>query len=130
MNENNFFYIRYVYKGDTINKRLLYSNDTLTIEKKSLLTVDGKPIPNPEISLMEIFYLQKGETTKRVLINSFDPVFLNEDDLKSEVNIILESMQKKDKSAKIDEIISYISEMYGKPNRENITEWLEKNIRF
>lgn len=130
MDKNNFFYMRYVYKGDTINKQLSYSNDTLIIKKSELLTVDGQPIPNPDISTMEILYLQKGTEVKRTHINSFDPVFLNEADLLAEIQILLADLKSKDREAKINEIISYITEMYGKPNKENVIEWLDKNIKL
>ncbi|OFX44254.1 MAG: hypothetical protein A2046_14015 [Bacteroidetes bacterium GWA2_30_7] len=130
MDKNNFFYMRYVYKGDTINKQLSYSNDTLIIKKSELLTVDGKPIPNPDVSTMEILYMQKGTEVKRTYINSFDPVFLNEVDLLAEIMIILSDLKDKDRETKINEIISYITEMYGKPNKENLEEWLDKNIKL
>lgn len=130
MDKNNFFYMRYVYKGDTINKLLSYSNDTLIIKKSELLTVDGQPIPNPDISTMEILYLQKGTEVKRTHINSFDPVFLNESDLLAEIQILLADLKNKDRETKINEIISYITEMYGKPNKENVIEWLDKNIKL
>lgn len=130
MDKNNFFYMRYVYKGDTINKLLSYSNDTLIIKKSELLTVDGKPIPNPDVSTMEILYLQKGTEVKRTLINSFDPVFLDETDLLAEVLIIIADLKDKDRDTKINEIISYITEMYGKPNKENVVEWLDKKIKL
>jgi hypothetical protein len=55
---------------------------------------------------------------------------LNEDELKNEIQIILETLRDKNKKEKIDEIISYISEMYGKPNKENVEQWIEKNIKF
>lgn len=130
MDKNNFFYMRYIYKGDTINKQLSYSGDTLIIKKSELLTVDGKPIPNPDISTMEILYLQKNTEVKRIHINSFDPVFLNEADLLAEISIILSDLKGKDRETKINEIISYITEMYGKPNKENLEEWLAKNIEL
>lgn len=130
MDKNNFFYMRYIYKGDTINKQLSFSNDTLIIKKSELLTVDGQPIPNPDVSTMEILYLQKGTEVKRTHINSFDPIFLDETDLLAEVNILLADIKDKDRETKINEIISYITEMYGKPNKENVVEWLDKNIKL
>lgn len=125
MNENSFFYLRYQYEGESINKKLEFKTDTLIIEKKSLFTVDGKPIPNPDISEMKLFYYSDN---KSVLINEFDPVFPDNEQLKAEISIILKSNIKKKYQERLNEIIGYLNEFYGKPNRDNVMEWLSINF--
>jgi len=129
MDDNHFFYIRYEYKGENINKQLKNVNDTLIINKSELMTVDGKPIPNPEIKNMKIFYFDK-TTSNSTEIGAFNPVFVNEEELKSEVSILLEGLEKKTKQEKIDEVLSYINDFYGKPDKENLTDWLEANFKL
>jgi len=129
MDENHFFYIRYEYKGEKINKKLKKVNDTLVINKSELMTVDNKPIPNPEIKNMKIFYFDKNNSSS-IEIGAFNPVFVNEKELKSEVIILLESLEKKSKQEKIDEVLSYINDFYGKPDKENLTNWLEANFKL
>ena len=125
MNEQKFFYIRYQYKGEKINKRLSFNADSLILNQKELMTVDGKPIPNPDITEMKLFYLD-GKTS--ALIGDFNPVFVKDDELKEEVKIVLETIKTKSKKEKIEEILSYINDFYGKPNKENLTTWIEENF--
>lgn len=129
MDKNHFFFIRYEYKGENIDKQLKFVNDTLIINKSELMTVDGLPIPNPKITNMKIFYYETS-TTNRIEIGAFNPVFVNEDELKSEVSILLEGLPNKTKEQKIDEVLSYINDFYGKPDKENLTNWLETNFKL
>lgn len=127
MTDSKFFFIRYDYKGETINKKLPFVADTLIIDKKELLTIDGQPIPNPNITKMEILYMETDDNNKRTLISEFDPIFLDGDELIGEVKIILDEIADKTREEKLDEVIAYITEFYGKPNKENIEQWLDKN---
>ncbi len=129
MDENSFFYIKYKYKGETVNKKLKHIDDTLIINRKDLLTVDKKPIPNPYISNMELIYLKKdNDNIKNIFINEFSPVFPKPEELKEEVSIILESMKEKSRQEKINEVFSFINDFYGKPDKENLEKWLSKEF--
>ncbi|MBI5218299.1 MAG: hypothetical protein HY958_05155 [Bacteroidia bacterium] len=127
MDEEHFFYIQYEYKGEKINKKLPYKNDTLIIDRAELFTIDGWPIPNPNIPDMDILYMNKKDGGKSIKINSFNPVFPNLEDLKKEIEIILESSKKLSSEEKIQTVLSYINEMYGKPDKDNVAQWLKKN---
>lgn len=129
MNADNFFYISYEYNGDAVNKELKYSADTLILDQKELMTVDGVPIPNPQIKKMELFYYKKvdGEVMS---IGAFNPIFLNDKEFKSEVEIILDSVKSESKEEKINEILSYVNDFYGKPNKENLIDWIEANFQL
>ena len=131
MDKEHFFFIRYEYKGEPIDKRLKYVNDTLIINKSELMTVDGMPIPNPNITNMKIYYYETISTPpSKIEIGAFNPVFVNEDELKSEVSILLEGLPDKTKQEKIDEVLSYVNDFYGKPDKENLTDWLEANFKL
>ena len=129
MDENNFFFIRYNYKEESIPKKLSFRNDTLIIDKSELFTVDGWPIPNPNVYEMEILYRQEEQKTN-VLINTFNPVFPENDELKREIEIILEAVETLTKAEKFNEVLSYINDMYGKPNNDNIEKWLDDNFKL
>jgi len=130
MDDSHFFYIRYLYKGEQISKKLNYNKDTLIIDKESLLKVDGKPILNEDITDMELFYYSKdGENvTSSLISSSFYPVFPDNNNLKEEVEILISTLKNKDKDYVIEQIAGYISEVYGKPNKENIKSWYERNF--
>jgi hypothetical protein len=108
-----------------INKKLSFSGDTLFIDKRNLYTVDGKPIPSPDNTAITLFYM-KG--TEYVLINSFDLIFPNTDQLKKEVRIILNELKDKSFKEKLAEVSAYINEEYGKVYQINLLSWLETNF--
>ncbi|HEY5470784.1 MAG TPA: hypothetical protein VIK07_09700 [Bacteroidales bacterium] len=125
MNNDHFFFLRYVFNGEDINKKLDYSGDTLIIERKNLFTVDGKPIPSADNTSIKLFY-RKG--TESVSISEFDLIFPDMNQLKKEVKVILDEIKGKPVKEKIGEIGSYINENYGKVRSENLTTWLKSNF--
>jgi hypothetical protein len=127
MDKEHFFFLRYIYKGEEINKRLSFSADTLIIDKKSLFTVDGNPIPSADNTSIKIFY-RNG--TESVFINQFDLIFPDMKQLGKETKTILDEITDKPAKAKAEEIDSYISEFYGKIYRKDLTNWLNKNYGF
>jgi len=131
MDENHFFYINYLYKGESINKRLSYNSDTLIINKDSLLRVDGKPIRNEDITEMKLIYYSKenGKVIPSVISSTFYPVFPKEEDLKEEVEIVTDAMKSKSEKEIINAIASYISDVYGKSNKENVSQWYNATFK-
>lgn len=124
MSDKKYFYIRYSYKNETINKKLSFHGDTLIISRDELLTIDGKQIPNPEVSEMKLMYMEEGLNYVSTPICAFTPVFPEYDQLKKEVNLIIDQMKGKTFDEKFAEIISFINDFYGKPDEENIKLWL------
>jgi hypothetical protein len=125
MDNSHFFFLRYIYKGEEINKKLAYSADTLIIDKKSLFTVDGKPIPSADNTSIKIFY-RKGDES--LFISSFDLIFPDMRQLKKEIEIILSEIKSKPAKEKIGEVDSYLNEFYGKVYQDNLISWLESNF--
>jgi hypothetical protein len=122
MDKDHFFFLRYIYKGEEINKKLGFSADTLIIDKKALFTVDGNPIPSADNTLIKLFY-RKG--TESVFISEFDLIFPDMKQLTKETEIMLNELMGKPADVKIGEIGSYINEFYGKVSPEQLTKWLE-----
>jgi hypothetical protein len=122
MDNNNFFFLRYIYKGEEINKKLAFEGNNLIIDKVSLLTVDGNPIPSADNTSIKLFYRK---ATESIFISDFDLIFPDMKQLAKEVEIILTEIKDKPVKSKIGEIDSYINEFYGKIQRENLTGWLE-----
>jgi hypothetical protein len=125
MDKDHFFFLRYIYKGEEINKKLGFSGDTLIIDKKSLLTIDGNSIPSADNTSIKLFY-RKG--TESVFISDFDLIFPDMKQLKKEIAVILGEIKAKPVKEKVGEIDSYISEFYGKVQLENLNEWLASNF--
>jgi len=125
MDKDHFFFLRYIYKGEQINKKLIFSGDTLIIDRSNLFTIDGSPIPNADKTLIKLFY-RKGDES--VFISEFDLIFPDMIQLTKETEIILDELKGKSVDEKINEVGSYINEFYGRVPRENLTEWMK--VRF
>jgi hypothetical protein len=113
MNENQFFYMRYEYQGETIPKKLTYAGDTLVILASELFKVDGKPIEPAAVRNMTLLYR---DGSKSSTIAEFNHILPNFNELKEELLII-----GIDKS---DDVAAYLTEFYGKCSKENLTFWL------
>ncbi len=129
-NDTQFFFVRIVYKGEPINKKLFHHADTLMIHKDSLLRVDGKPINNEDITEMHLMYYSKvnDNITTSSISDSFYPVFPDLQELKKEVELLLTTLPKDYDKTKFDFVNGYIQDAYGKTNSENIKVWFDKNF--
>jgi hypothetical protein len=125
MDKNQFFFLRYNYKGEEINKKLAYSGDSLIIDKNTLYTVDGSPIPGADNTAIKLFYRNM---TGSVFISEFDLIFPDMKQLSKEAQVILDEIRDKTYKMKVGEIDSYINEYYGKVYIENLTGWLKNNF--
>lgn len=125
MDKDHFFFLRYTFNGEEINKKLSFTNDTLIIDKKSLLTIDGNPIPRPDNTSITLYYRKD---TGSVQISEFDLIFPDMKQLSKEIKIILDEINAKTYKEKVNETGSYINEFYGKVYRENLTSWLKTNF--
>jgi hypothetical protein len=125
MDNSHFFFVRYLYKNEAINKKLAFSGDTLFFDKKNLFTIDGNQIPAPDNTTMTMFYM-KG--TDYVLVNNFELIFPDNDQLKKEVQIIIDELRGKPFKEKFNEINSYINELYGKVYQANLLTWLRNSM--
>ncbi|MGV6862408.1 MAG: hypothetical protein ACWA41_11590 [Putridiphycobacter sp.] len=123
-NESNFFYLSYDYNGELIRKKLSSNGNKLILDKNEIFKVDGNPIP-VEKKEMALYY-REGSTSKK--ISEFSPVFPDEKELKTEIEIILSEFQNKDNAGKKEEVTAYVNEFYGKPQKENLGAWLEKEF--
>ncbi len=129
MDDNRFFYIEYEWNGEVIPKMVSFSNDTLIIKRDDLFTIDGKSVENPFNITLNLYYRidDKNENHK---ISTFSAVFPQEKELKEEVTIILTELEKKKDKEKLTEVLSYINEFYGKPDKDNLKLWLADNFKI
>jgi len=120
MNEENYFYIKYEHNGEVIPKKLRSEGDFLILDANEIFKIDGEAIPITEKE-MTLYY----KSEKTLKISTFTPVFADGNQLKEEVAILLETLQKESVSKKIDEVTAYLNEFYGNPNKDNLSSWLK-----
>jgi hypothetical protein len=129
MSPDNFFYLEYFYKGEKINKKMSYAGDSLVIDRAELYKVDGSTIPSPDTKEVTLYYRNSKEN-KSYNISTFNLVFPDNDELKKEVNIILDEIKTKPNTNKVDEVMSYLTEFYGKPSKDNVKGWMKKYYKI
>ncbi len=125
-NEKNFFYLVYNYNGELIRKKLNYDGKMLILNAEDIFKIDNKSIPVQKIE-MALYYMNSGTAEK---ISVFNPVFPELNDLKSEVEIIVGEYSDKDEEVKIKEVTAYLNEFYGKPQKDNLKNWLDSEFKF
>lgn len=128
MDKAHFFYVKYDYNGEEIAKQLSYEDNFLFIKKEELFKVDGVGIPVEEKEM--ILYYRDDESKKSYRINSFTPVFPDLKELKIEVEILLDALGQVSAEKKMAEITAYLNDFYGKPQKDNLTNWLEGEFKL
>lgn len=126
MDEDSFFYLMYEYNGEKIHKKLTNEGDRLIINKAEIFKIDGESIPVEE-KQMTLYYRNADGSSK---VSQFTPVFPDLEELKTEVEIIIEEFADKPDDVKAKEISAYLHEFYGKPNKENLSEWLASEFKI
>ncbi len=129
MDKDHFFYLRYDYEGESINKKLPVEDGKLVLNRDDIYKVDGESIDGTKVKEMTLFYRDNAKKTSSK-INSFNPVFPDIKLLKEELNIIISEYSDKDADKKKSEITSYINEFYGKPDKDNLAEFLKKEFEL
>ena len=122
MNEGAFFYLTFQHDGEAepIRKMLAHNGDHLILDKAEIFMIDGKAIPVTE-KVMTLYYRKDGQSSK---ISEFTPVFPDTKELKSEVDIILSEYATSDTPTKVKEVMAYLTEFYGTPQKENLEAWM------
>jgi hypothetical protein len=128
MNDQNFFYVKYVYENDTIAKKLKFDGKNLILSTRDIYTIDKEPVPIPEASKMMLYYT-RATTSKGVFITSFNLKSPKKEVIVSELNIIYQTMKENSEEEKLDALHAYLYEFYGTVNRNNLKLWIENNLK-
>lgn len=125
LDNENFFYIQYVFNGEEINKKVNSSGDSLIIDRKSLFTIDGNPVKVPD-SLNVIFFYRNGENLS--IVSNFELILPDLKQIKNEIAIIIDELKGRSKKAITNEINSYVVDNYGNIDRDNLEHFLNLNF--
>ena len=60
MNENQFFFLKFEYKGEEINKKLLFDQNKLIFSREEILKVDQIPIKEIDQPDISLYYYNNG----------------------------------------------------------------------
>lgn len=122
MNDNSFFYLSFDYKGEKINKKLDFDGTRLILSRESILKIDNQSISELEFPIFTLNYMKNGDPE---YISDFAIIFPDPGEINPELQIILDESKGKSYNAKVNDISSYIYEFYGKPDKEDVMDYLE-----
>ena len=105
MDDENYFLLRFQYKGNVIDKKLDSEGNILVINKSSVFSQDGEAMDLNEVRDYE-FYYHDGQNTDAIVTPAFF-IFLSTEEV-NEMFIGLEGSEKRYK-----EMADILSEFYG-----------------
>lgn len=126
MNDNTFFFLRYHYQGEHVNKKLSYKGQTLVLDMEEILKVEEVVISKDEISGLSLHYYNAEEQTANELANVEEMAGMNKELFKEAVSPLISSLQagKYEKGKIIDEVEGYLTEFFGRPDKVQLKEWV------
>ncbi len=127
LNEKTFFYLQYELKGETIAKKLKNQNGNIILNTQDIYTIDGIKMPIPLKIKMSLYYkVEKDNKTTK--ISDFVLIAPDNENLKSEIKVLLENLNTKETDVITEEVASFLYEFYGKPQTENVKYWLQNHF--
>lgn len=137
--EEGFFFIRYQYQGNNINKRLNLQGNILTLSENEIFTIDGKPIKDPEnitnfmisfyrTAKKDAMYLEDTELKKHLY---FDLRFVNEAILqqKGAYTLVKYLKQEGESEEKILDALKELLGDLGGVERDNLKVWYKNSFK-
>ena len=129
MDAEHFFYMEYLWKGDTIRKKLEFRADTLLIATQELYKVGNQSIDPAEVSEKHYLCHYNTQTQESVAYPSLgSPIYIvrpNDGEVREEVKLMLQTQKEQPFHIQTLAISDYLSRFYGMPG-----DWeLEKLVK-
>jgi hypothetical protein len=130
MSGGKYFVYKYVYNGTDYSKRIAHAGDTLIFDRKSLYTVKDQVISPEKAGKVEIYYFNA--RTSPLKITAMRPIFLPEDQLKKELQSMINILKPRQLSEEnlIDQLYEHVVVVYGRTNRQMLEEWIARNLNL
>jgi hypothetical protein len=126
LSKDQYFFIRYSYQDQLINKKLEHSAPYLLIDR-NVLSVDGQKIPADSCQNFTIYYRNQ-VINESVAVTKFTLFFPDMDNLNAEAKLIIDVLHKGGKINEyiVREVNNFIKEAYGRPSEEDFSSWIGK----
>jgi len=108
LDESNYFFLRYQYKGEEINKKVGTEANALLMKQEDVFRVDDKEINPFDVSDYELFYYQS-EAEESTLIAEIDFVLISQEVL----GTVYKAFETTSKYP-YNDVADMFSDMYGK----------------
>lgn len=113
MSESRFFYAQYLYRNETINKKLSSERDNLIITLSEFFSVDGNPIEPASIRDVKLFYYDASKGVSKI-ITDMDITYVSDE--------ILKSLMDEFPDTPVTPVFELINSMYGKCSQEQVSK--------
>jgi hypothetical protein len=126
LSKDQYFFIRYNYLKQNINKKLEHAGSHVLIDW-NLLSVDGQKVPADSCQNFTMYYRNE-KKNESVPVTRFSPLFPDIDKINSEAKLIIDVLRKanKNKEQITTEVKTFINEAYGKPTEDDFASWISR----
>lgn len=126
MNDNQFFYVSYIYNNERINKRLNFKHDTLILNEKEIYTIDGKSFnPSKPLNMIFYYYDQTLKVPVSYLIQEFCPIFISIEKFRRDVEDIVNQNKENPINIIAEKVNAALRIKYGKFHNTNLLKCLK-----
>ena len=108
LDNSNYFYLRYNYLGDTINKKLETNNSELLINKDAF-NIKNIGMIDTENCLLSLYHYNEIKKKSTLIISNFRIVFIDVQKIK---NDIADIVKINNKSISFDEKLQFLSDYF------------------
>jgi hypothetical protein len=130
LSASSYFYLQYEYNGEKVAKKLSHrGNDSLELSAEKIFTIDNKAVSIPLETKVTMYY-KDGTKNKTYKVNTFQLIVPNNKELKAEITILVDELGNKTVTEKKAEILAFLYEFYGNPQKENVDLWLKEQFNF
>jgi hypothetical protein len=130
MDETHFFYLQYLWKGDTINKKLTHQGDTLILNAEEIYKIDDKQIDPKDVSDTCFLYYYKEDSQESTAYPALSvPIYIvltSNEELQEEVKVLLGTLGNISIHDMLVKVDNYLSKFYGRVGSLwELEEWLK-----
>ena len=128
MNNENYFYVKYLYDGKEIEKKLKYDKDKLFLNKE-IFNDNGNTFDHDKVDSVRLYYSSRKINGQKKL-TTFKLSFLDEEKLKSELSNYISILRKTEKTNYmiVEEVSFLINDVYGNVNYYDLATYLDLNF--
>jgi hypothetical protein len=130
MSGEHYFMYRYTYGNNEIaRKKISFKGDTLIFDKKVLYKVNGQEIRPEGSSEVEIHKVNAASRSS-MLIARFVPLFIPDEQLKAELEVIhtVMKMENMSEAAQLDTMYQHIAAVYGQIDKNMLKLWANEHM--
>ncbi|MBC7488232.1 MAG: hypothetical protein H7282_15935 [Cytophagaceae bacterium] len=131
LNEKLFLLYRYEYNSRIITHKIPFNKERISFHPAFLYEYKGEKIPAQKTTNTELAHFDSN-TNLPTFVARFRPIWLNEEQLKKELQILVKVYEstKKMKESKLNTtalFLGYVQDIYGQTDEFYFSEWVQKS---